>query len=218
MTFYKKISYKLNQFSNQTLNGLYAIYAKFRLKNHEFCIICNNCFGGHLYEVTNRPYNTPTVGLYFFAEDYIKFIENLKNYLTEDINFIQQSRFEECHVEHQTLNYPIGILSNNLEIHFLHYKSEEEAKTKWNRRKARIIENKILVIMNDQNRFSENLMDRFNTIKFPKVFLSAKPREGKNVKYISYYKNKDAVGDMYNDKFKCFRDFDLVEWVKNIMV
>lgn len=211
---YSKLLYKLKQYRGQIIDGLYSVYAKFRLENQEFCIICNNCFGGHLYEITNRPYNTPTVGLYFFSEDYIKFLENLESYLKEDLNFIRESRFEECSKEHQTNNYPIGLLSNNLEIHFLHYKSEDEAKTKWNRRKARVEENKILVIMNDQNRFSEDLMPRFNAIKYPKVFLSAKFRAGNNVKVISYYKNKEVIGDMYHDKLECLKDFNLVSWIR----
>jgi uncharacterized protein (DUF1919 family) len=214
MTSYSKISYKLKQIQDQTINSLYSIYAKFRLKNHEFCIICNNCFGGHLYESTNRPYNTPTVGLYFFAEDYIKFIENIDAYLNEELKFIKKSRFEESHKEQQSHGYPIGLLSNNLEIHFLHYKNENEAKTKWNRRKARVNKAKMLIIMNDQNRFENELMNRFDKISSPKVFLSSKQREGENVKIISYYEDKQFVGDMYNDKLKCFKDFDLVAWIR----
>jgi uncharacterized protein (DUF1919 family) len=215
MTLYSKIVFKLTQIKDKTINSLYSMYAKTRLKNNEFCIICNNCFGGHLYETTNRPYNTPTVGLYFFAEDYIKFIENLDTCLKEEMAFIKQSRFEECHKEHQDSGYPIGLLSNNLEIHFLHYKSEDEARIKWNRRKARILESEILVIMNDQNRFSEDLMPRFNAVKYPKVFLSAKQRDGDDVTVVSYYKNKNVIGDMYHDKLKCLKDFDLVSWIRN---
>jgi len=215
MTFYSKILFKLNQIKSKFINGLYSYYAKTRLKNKEFCIICNNCFGGHLYETTNRPYNTPTVGLYFFAEDYIKFVENLDSYLKESLNFIKQSRFEECHKEHNAKKYPIGLLSNNLEIHFLHYHSEEEAREKWNRRKERIPDKNIYVLMNDQNRFSDELMARFDAVKYKKKFLSAKKREGENVKVISYYKNKSFVGDMYKDKLKCLKDFDIVTWIAN---
>jgi uncharacterized protein (DUF1919 family) len=215
MTLYSKISYKLKRISSQVVDYLYSKYAKRKLKQHKFCIICNNCFGGHLYEATNRPYNTPTVGLYFFSEDYIKFVENLDTYLKEDLNFIKESRFEECRKEHDVKKYPIGLLSNNLEIHFLHYKTEEEAEIKWNRRKERVIDSDILVIMNDQNKFSEDLMSRFDSIKYPKIFLSSKEREGKTIKVISYYKNKDVVGDMYNDKLKCLKDFDLVSWIRN---
>ncbi|WP_179333445.1 DUF1919 domain-containing protein [Winogradskyella costae] len=215
MGLVSKVAFKLRYIYNHLVNRIYSKYATYKLKKSEFTIICNNCFGGHLYEATNRPYNTPTVGLYFFAEDYMKFIENLDLYLKEDLKFISKSRFEECHTEHEANRYPIGILSNNLEIHFLHYKTEEEAKSKWNRRKERVNLKNLLIIMNDQNRFSNDLMSRFDAIKYPKVFLSSKERQGNNVKVISYYKGKDCVGDMYNDKIKCFKDFDLVSWIIN---
>ncbi|REE27453.1 uncharacterized protein DUF1919 [Winogradskyella pacifica] len=215
MRLISRIVFKLRFIYNKWVNIIYSKYATIRLKNKEFTVICNNCFGGHLYEATNRPYNTPTVGLYFFAEDYIKFISNIEDYLKEDLKFILKSRFEECKKEHKAKKYPIGVLSNNLEIHFLHYKTEQEAESKWNRRKERVEFENLLIIMNDQNRFSDKLMPQFDAIKCPKVFLSSKQRQGNNVKVISYYKGKDCVGDMYNDKIKCFKDFDLVSWIKN---
>lgn len=215
MSLYKKIVVRLNYISGQFVDLIYKLYAKFILKNSEFTIICNNCYGGHLYETINRPYNTPTVGLYFFAEDYIKFIENLEACLDEQLRFIPQSRFEECQKEHQSKKYPIGLLSNNIEIHFLHYKTEEEAIAKWERRKSRLNHDQVLIIMNDQNRFNDELMVRFDAIDYPKVFLSSKHREGDNVKVVSYYKGNECVGDMYNDKYKCLKDFDLVSWVKS---
>ena len=213
MSLYSKIIFKFQNISNEFVERIYSIYATYRLKKTDFTIICNNCFGGHLYEATKRPYNTPTVGLYFFAEDYIKFIENLDAYLNEDLLFVSKSRFEECQKEHFAKKYPIGLLSDNLEIHFLHYTSEQEAKNKWNRRKERVDQKNILVVMNDQNRFSNELMSRFDVVPYPKVFLSSKERRGNNVRVISYYKNKLSVGDMYNDKLKCLKDFDLVSWI-----
>jgi uncharacterized protein (DUF1919 family) len=35
-------------------------------------------------------------------------------------------------------DYPIGILGDEVEIHFLHYPSEAEARTKWERRSSRM--------------------------------------------------------------------------------
>lgn len=214
MSFIGKIIFKINYYKNQFIENAYSIYAKRKLRHCKFTIICNNCFGGHIYETLKRPYNTPTVGLYIFAEDYIKFIENLEMYLNEDLKFIKKSRFKECHKEHNEKKYPIGLLSNNLEIHFLHYKTEEEAKSKWNRRRARIDKDNLLILMNDQNKFTDDLMIRFDAVDYPKVFFSSKVREGSNVKVIKYYNKKACVGDMYNDKLKCFKDFNLVSWIR----
>jgi uncharacterized protein (DUF1919 family) len=216
--FLEKIYNRLRHYhlriKHSLLSWIYSKYARYHLENTDFCLICNNCYGGHLYETLNRPYNTPTIGLYFFAEDYLKFTQNLDNYLKEDLNFIKHSRFQECHQEHRKLKYPIGILSNNLEIHFLHYKTEQEAKEKWNRRKIRVDKRNLMILMNDQNRFTDNMMMNFDELSYPKVFFSVKPRGGNSVRVIRFYNGRTSVGDMYNDKLKVFKDFDLVKWIK----
>ena len=51
------------------------------LNNTDFSIISNNCWGGHVYRRYNIPYLSPTVGLYFYAEEYITFLQNIDKYL-----------------------------------------------------------------------------------------------------------------------------------------
>ena len=55
---------------------------------------------------------------------------------------------------------PIGIL-NDVEIVFLHYKSEEEAKEKWDRRKARINWDNIIFKFSNMNQCTEDCMKVF---------------------------------------------------------
>lgn len=214
LQFYKLIS-KYKFWKWQISNKLYSIYTKSILNRCEFTLICNNCYAGHVYEVLNKQYNTPTIGLYFFAEDYIKFITNFDSYLNEELKFIKESRYKECHAEHIKSNYPIGILSNNLEIHFLHYKNELDAFEKWERRKKRIIKDRVIFIMNDQNRFCDNLMIKFDEINAPKIFFSSKARQGKNVKVINLYNGKANVGDMYYDRLEVFKEFNFSKWIKS---
>ena len=45
-----------------------------KLKERDFTIISNNCWGGICYEYYGLQKLSPTVGLYFFSEDYIKFV------------------------------------------------------------------------------------------------------------------------------------------------
>jgi len=211
----KKIYYKSRNIKNIFLKKIYAFYAKTTLKKINFSIICNNCYAGHLYEALNEPYNTPTVGLFFFAEDYINFIENIEICLTTELEFITTSKYKECEEEHNKLKYPIGLLLNKIEVHFLHYTSQKEAKEKWDRRKKRVNLNKLLIIMNDQNNYKESLHSKFKTINEKKVFLSAKKSNDKEVVWVKNYKNKNNVGDMYNEWAKCLPYFNLVKWVKN---
>ena len=79
---------------------------------------------------------SPTIGLYFYAEDYVKFCSKLEYYLEQELKFIDAS--ESSHTEDvKKKKCPIGKL-DDIEIVFLHYKSEEEAFQKWERRKERI--------------------------------------------------------------------------------
>ncbi len=52
-----------------------------RLKNKNFTVLSNNCVGGVILHELGERFNSPTVNLFFKAEDYLKFLENLDYYL-----------------------------------------------------------------------------------------------------------------------------------------
>ena len=58
-----------------------ANYRKKQLKSTDFTIISNNCWGGMIYESYNLPKESPTVGMFFIAKDYIEFLSDLKGYI-----------------------------------------------------------------------------------------------------------------------------------------
>jgi uncharacterized protein (DUF1919 family) len=114
------------------IRSLFKSWDKRRFASREFVVISNNCWGAEFYKWLDKPYNTPFVGLFIFGPDYIKLLENFDQYLCKDLRFINQSKWSE-----KTILYPIGVL-DDVEIHFMHYKSEEEAVKKWNRRLNRM--------------------------------------------------------------------------------
>lgn len=148
-----------------------------KIENENFTIISNNCWGGMIYESYNIVKQTPTVGLFFLASDYIKFITNIKEYLNKELNFIsvEQSKWKDRILkEKKAGSFPIGKL-DDIEIFFLHYHSEDEAKEKWNRRKERINWDRILFKFNDQNGCT--VEDYVNFMNLPyknKVFFTCK--------------------------------------------
>lgn len=132
-----------------------ADYRRRKLNNPDFTIISNNCWGGMIYESYNLPKKSPTVGLFFMAEDYIKFISDLKGYFAADLTFIapEESKWKDAlqvSGNKRYGTYPVGKLKD-IEIFFLHYHSEQEAKEKWERRIKRINWDRLLVKFNDQN-------------------------------------------------------------------
>ena len=141
-----------------------AFIRKRMIKNKNFTIISNNCWGGFVYQSYALKYNTPTIGLFFMADDYLKFIESLDYYLSIDnIDFIkpEESKWYNYLKSFSTFGtYPIAKIKD-IEIFCLHYKSKEEFLKKWNKRKKRVNYEKIIY------KFSEmNLCDKSDIKKF----------------------------------------------------
>ena len=103
-----------------------ANYRKKQLKSTDFTIISNNCWGGMIYESYNLPKESPTVGSFFIAEDYIEFLSDLKGYVNGKLTFIkpEQSRWKnmpQVSEDKRFGQYPVGVLSNGkktIEIFF----------------------------------------------------------------------------------------------------
>jgi len=132
------------------------------LKDKEFVIIANNCWGGEVYQWYKRSYNSPFVGLFLYSECFLKLVSKFEEYMAKELTFTKTSKYLT-----EKQEYPIGLLGA-IEIHFLHYKSEQEAKDKWNRRTARMRE-----VTNKDNYFfklcdmynsSENILKEFHKL------------------------------------------------------
>ncbi|MGJ8697652.1 MAG: DUF1919 domain-containing protein [Verrucomicrobiaceae bacterium] len=108
-------------------------YDVHRLKDTPFAIITDNCWGFHIYQTLKRPYNTPFVGLYLYPDCYLRLLENFDRLFTHEITFSKESHHFDSPPAH-----PVGKLWDDIEIHFLHYDSVEEAKEKWTRRTERL--------------------------------------------------------------------------------
>jgi len=99
-----------------------------------------------IYESYNLPKQSPTVAL-FMVSDYIKFISNLKEYISLELTFIrpEESRWKKqiCG-DNCLVCYAIGVIKD-IEIFFLHYHSKNEAKNKWEPRCKRINWDRMIV-------------------------------------------------------------------------
>ena len=180
-----------------------------------FTIISNNCWGGHVYRYFNLPYSSPTIGLYFFTEDYLKFLTKLEYYLSLDIKFIthEQSRYSAILKERNTPPCPIGVL-DDIEIVFLHYHSEEEAKTKWNRRKERMDRNRIIVKMTEQNLCTPEHLKVFDALPYKNKFVFVH----RDYKLPSQVVCKEFAksGEVTNDTDHFRRYINLIKLVRNL--
>lgn len=173
--------------NNQTLNNL--------------TLISSNCFAGRIMQDLKMQYNSPTLGLYFMYPDYMEFLENLEYYLTEaKIEFAKESKYAIGNERRARWShwYPIGLLDGKVEIHFLHYHTEEEAAEKWYRRAKRVNLSNLLVIGMDQNLCSEDDVRRFDKLPFRhKIMFSRYDLGLASNEYMPEFSGADSVGDPY---------------------
>ena len=141
------------------------------LKFKDFTIISNNCWGGDVYKMFGLKYRSPTIGLFFYESDYVKFVSDIKKYLSAELIFItpKESRFYSKLMEEfgeKKLEFPIARLLD-IEVMFLHYNSREEALIKWNRRRKRVNYERILYKLSDRTDFSEEIAKIFSNMDLP---------------------------------------------------
>lgn len=194
------------------IDKCFSWYARSKLKSKDFSIICNNCIAGGIYHRFGLGYSTPTVGLFFYLSDYIRFLENLEHYLNLPLEFTDVSVHPEANELRKTVKYPIGLLGD-VEIHFLHYKSRAEAAEKWARRRERLNKDNLFFIYSDSGDFSEEFLARFEKLPFSrKLFFSSKPRSGDSVVFVRDYERWGGVGDStMNRKYEKY--VDIVRWL-----
>lgn len=179
-----------------------------------FTIISNNCWGGHVYRYFNMPYDSPTIGLFFESTDYIKFISNLKHYINQELQFItlEESRNKDLLIRQNSDKCPIGVL-DDIEIYFLHYKTQEEAFEKWNRRKARIHWNNLYFKMTEQNGCTIEQIRQFDKLPYKDKFIFVH----KNYGIPSQVLFKDFEDEEYvlNDTMRFRHYINLINWINH---
>lgn len=183
-------------------NKLMQRVDKWRLADKQFSVISNNCWGGFVYQYYDMPYLSPFAGLFIFAEDYIRFLNDLKGYLREELVFIDPnlSRYRQWASQDPAFGkYPIALL-RDIEIHFLHYHSQEEAHEKWVRRVKRINFDDLLIKFSDRDGCTEDMIAQFDKLDFPKkVCLTVKPYP-----YACCFQMPDSPEPIPKDEWKVF--------------
>jgi uncharacterized protein (DUF1919 family) len=193
---------------------LYLSFLRKNIKNVDFSIISNNCWGSFIYQYLGLAYNTPFIGLYLFAPDYIKMITNLKDYLQQPLFFTNKSKFEFELKRRGILDaYPIGIIGD-VEIHFRHYDNKDIAKEKWVRRLERINYNNLYFEFCDRELCDKKLLEEFDALPFThKVCFTAKEYpELKSCVWIKEDSNKSYVEYEW---YKFPKYFNLVKWLNS---
>lgn len=162
-----------------------------KLNNENFTIISNNCWGGTIYESYGIKKQSPTVGMFFMASDYILFLKEIKKYLQTEMIFIspEESKWKRLLEKKDNWGkYPIARLED-IELHLLHYKCDEETiKKTWERRVKRINWDRLLVKFNDQNYCTHDDIEQFFELPYDnKIFFACKDENDDKTKFREEY-------------------------------
>lgn len=181
-----------------------------RLRNKDFTLISSNCNGGVMYHDLGLPFRSQFINLWIYPKDFMKYITNLDYY-----NSIDNIRFlpENMRRGHE---YPIGII-DDVEVHFVHYKSDAEALEKWNSRKKRINKDNIFIMMSEQNKCSMEDLVEFDKLPFKnKVVFTKLQYDGiKSAFYIRGFEKKKELGAAlaFRNVFSAKRYYDQFPYI-----
>ena len=170
-----------------------------RVRSRDFTVISNNCWAGRVYQYLDMPYLSPTAGLYFFAEDYLKFISDLRHYLDTPLKFIsaEESKYYEELKRRSQTDKPIGLL-DDVEIVFLHYPTAEEAAEKWNRRKERVNYDHLIFKFSRMNLCTDEHIAKFDAMPLERKFVLNNrpvPRFASEIYWPGYDNREDISSD-----------------------
>lgn len=118
----------------------FAPLIRYFVGNTNFTVVSNNCWGAHIYQALHMEYQTPFVGMFIPPKSYLTLLRRFDDFIGAELNFTTESSEASVNQwrERAGLNYPIGLLGGQVEIHFQHYASQNEADAKWQRRCQRV--------------------------------------------------------------------------------
>lgn len=186
-----------------------------KLKNTHPTIISNNCWAGSVYRYYGLPYSSPTAGLYFFPDDYLRLCYNLRWYMGQELKPLSfnDARHKRQIEEKGQKDVPLGLLGE-LEIVFLHYPTFEEAAEKWARRVSRINWNDVRIKFSEMNGCSYHELRLFDELPFENKVLFTVD-EHPELKSARHFKGYENVGQILNDTTFFRKYLNLGQWMNS---
>lgn len=206
MNLFRKLCDKAQFVISRVFNFIYESYMRTRLKNRDFTILCSNCIGGMIYHRLGLPFRSPTINLWMYQRDFIKFASKIRHYQDMPLHFIETN-----------YDYPVAML-DDITIYFNHSQSSEDACSDWNRRIKRINFDNLFLIMYDREDITKDDIKKLENIPCKgKLVLSEKTYP--DIPYVKTIKPSQRMfGYQCIDQdwlgFKTFeKHFDFVKWL-----
>ena len=182
-----------------------------KLRNKDISFICPNCIGGLLFHDLGLKFLSPTVNLMMLQTDFFKFIMNMDYYLSCDLEFYEQDVYD----------FPCAYLGD-INVNFTHYRSSEEARSKWNERKERIIKDNMYIFLEERDGLSKEQIQQLNSLQVRGlvIFTANEYKDIPYAVYIKKYKKDGEVGNILKRSIltgsrEYEKYFDFVQWFNN---
>ena len=196
-------------FFQKASRALFHSRLRREVANRDFTIISNNEWGEKVYRDLGMKYTSPFIGMHIYAPDYLRLLENFEFYMGQRLKFTLHSKYGW-----REKNYPIGLLGEDVEIHFHQYKYRQEALEKWNERVERINWDNLFFKLGDQYRCTAECIERFDELPLKnKVCFTAKPYG--HLKSVVYFSEQKVAGDLENEQGDYQKYFDLAKWLNS---
>lgn len=182
-------------------------------------IVASNCTGGFLYHWLGLRFNSPFINLWMNNDDFITAMENFDEFINTPLT--------ECH--DSGMSYPVGVGYKGTKIYFQHYKTWEDALTKWEERKKRIDRNNMAVILSnfkgvlaESSMTDDKLIARFSRLPFKNkiIFVNRPFPQYTECVYLKNYHPEAGINVFDTNKADFYRryidQFDYVKWINNL--
>ena len=196
---------------NYTIRKIRNRMNRIRLRNKDFSIIASNCNGAFLLHDLGLQFRSPTVNLWFEPKDFIRFLTDLKKYTSAEIDFSES--------DEDAVGYPVGILCGDVKVYFQHYRTREEARTKWIERCKRINYENLYIMMTDRDGCTHDDMRAFDALPYNNkvIFTNQSHPEIKSAFYIRGFENLQSVGMCFDFSSKWlgkkyYDQFPYISW------
>lgn len=190
----------------------YNPLAKFRksrmrkqLHNKNITFLCPNCIGGILFHDLGLRFMSPTVNLMMTQTDFVKFVLNMEYYLNEKFVFYTDPQYS-CPCAHL----------DDIDIHFTHYHTEQEAENKWQDRVKRIQKENIFIFLEERDGLTKEEILKLSTLKVKGIVVFT-ANEYEDIPYAVFIKKYQRQGEIGNilkrsliddaREYECYFDF-----------
>ena len=178
------------------------------IKNETVTFLCPNCIGGILFHDLGLKFQSPTVNLMMRQTDFLKFVQNLDHYLSLDFEFYT----------HPEYTFPCAKLGD-IDVHFTHYYSEEDALAKRKERAKRINKDNLFVFIEERDGLTKKDIISLHNLPVRGVVAFTANRYP-DIPYAVHIKKYEKDGEVGNILSKSYVNgsreyeayFDFVQW------